>query len=308
MKPSERWYSKQLRPLTLDAALAVHDEMQTRIEQADRLRRQHVERRRYEAELARSRFLQVDPANRLVAASLEADWNERLRDLRDAEDEYERHQRLDRAVVSDEQREKILRLASDFPRVWRDPKTPMRERKRLVRLVIEDVTLLKREEIAVHVRFKGGTTKSIVLPKPLAAYEIRKTRPKVIAEIDRLLDSHTEGEIAAMLNEQGLCSGERKAFHRLMVQRLREEYALESRYTRLRHRGLLTLAQIARKLRVRTCTIKLWRRAGLLRAHAYNDKNQYLYEEPGADAPKKYKWKMPRRKRPGRRSAPERDA
>jgi DNA invertase Pin-like site-specific DNA recombinase len=296
-----------ITPLTLDAALAVHGEMQTRIEQADRLRRQHVERRRYEAELARRRFLRVDPANRLVAASLEAEWNENLRGLRDAEDEYERHQRLDRAVVSAEQRESILRLASDFSRVWRDPKTPMRERKRLVRLVIEDVTLLKGEEITVHVRFKGGTTKSIVLPRPLAAYEIRKTRPKVITEIDRLLDNHTEGEIAAMLNEQGLRSGERQAFHRLMVQRLREEYGLESRYRRLRRRGLLTLAEVARKLRVKTCTIKEWRRAGLLRAHAYNDKNQYLYEEPGADAPKKYKWKMARRECPGSRSAPGRD-
>ena len=286
-----------ISPLTLDTALAVHDELQARLDQADRLRRQHVERRRYEAEIARRRFLQVDPDNRLVASSLEADWNDKLRDLRGAEEEYERHQRLDRAVLSAEQREGVLKLATDFPRVWRDPRTPMRERKRLVRLVIEDVTLLKRGEITVHVRFKGGTTKSVVLPRPLSAAEIRKTKPDVIKEIDRLLEDHTEGEIAAILNARGFCSGEKKPFHRLMVQRLRHEYRLVSRYARLRRRGLLTLAQIAKKLRVRTCTIKIWRRAGLMRVHAYNDKNQYLYEDQGAESPKKYKWKMPRRTR-----------
>ena len=96
-----------ISPLTLDTALAVHDELQARLDQADRLRRQHVERRRYEAEIARRRFLQVDPDNRLVASSLEADWNDKLRDLRGAEEEYERHQRLDRAVLSAEQREGI---------------------------------------------------------------------------------------------------------------------------------------------------------------------------------------------------------
>jgi hypothetical protein len=68
----------------------------------DRLRRQHVERARYEADLARGRFLQVDPKNRLVADALEADWNSKLRALTEAQEQYERKRQADRAVLDKE--------------------------------------------------------------------------------------------------------------------------------------------------------------------------------------------------------------
>ena len=76
-------------PLALEVALAVQQELQTRLEEVDRLRRKQVERARYEAELARRRYLHVDPDNRLVADSLEADWNEKLRALTEAQEQYE---------------------------------------------------------------------------------------------------------------------------------------------------------------------------------------------------------------------------
>ena len=283
-----------ITPLTLETALGVQDELRSRMQEAEHLRRQHVQRCRYESELARRRFMQVDPDNRLVSASLEAEWNARLRELREAEELCERHLGTDPASLSAEQREEILRLATDFPRVWRDDKTPARERKRLVRLVIEDVTLVKKDAISVHVRFRGGTTQSIVLPRPLSAAELRKTKREVIDEIDRLLDDHTAAEIADILNEQGLVSGEKKRFNRVMIQRLRDAYGLKPRYERLRERGLLTLAQIAKRRNVGPETIKIWRRRGLMRAYAYNDKNQYLYEDQGKESPVKHKRKMGR--------------
>ena len=82
-----------------------------------------------------------------------------------------------------------------------------------------------------------------------------------------------------------------KPVNPMMVARVRDHYHLRGRYERLRERGLLTLAEVASVLQISTATAKHWRRAGLLRAHAYNDKNQYLYEPPGADAPARYTWK-----------------
>lgn len=79
-----------------------------------------------------------------------------------------------------------------------------------------------------------------------------------------------------------------------MVRNIRETYGLKPRYKRLRERGLLTQRELARKLHVKPLTIRVWRRAGLLRAHAYSDRNDYLYEAPGTDAPAKYKWKIKR--------------
>lgn len=108
------------------------------------MRRKQVERARYEADLAQRRYMHVDPANRLVADALEAEWNSKLRALNEAQEEYERLRQADRLAIDAAQRARIAALASDFPRLWQDPRTPDREKKRMVRLLLEDVTLLKR--------------------------------------------------------------------------------------------------------------------------------------------------------------------
>jgi hypothetical protein len=158
-----------LTPAALDVALGVQHEIQARAEEVDRLRRKQVERARYEADLAQRRYMHVDPANRLVADTLEAEWNEKLRVLSREQEEYERLRKVDRLRVNPAQHERIASLIGDFPRLWQDPQTPDREKKRMVRLMLEDVTLLKREEVIVNVRFKGGAAKSFTLPLPLPA-------------------------------------------------------------------------------------------------------------------------------------------
>jgi nicotinic acid mononucleotide adenylyltransferase len=108
--------------------------------------------------------MQVDPANRLVAHVLEADWNARLRALAGAQEEYQHRRAAGRLVVDDAERQRILALATDFPAIWNDPNTPQRERKRMLGLLIEDVTLIKQREIAAAVRFRGGATTTLTLP------------------------------------------------------------------------------------------------------------------------------------------------
>jgi hypothetical protein len=158
-------------PVALDVSLAVHEQVRQRAAEADALRLRQVERARYEVDLAKRRYLQVDPANRLVAEELEAEWNRRLRALREAEEEYERQRERDRMLIDREKREQILSLTRDFPALWRNPKTPHRERKRMAALLLEDVTLIKNGALRVNVRFKGGATRSLTLQRPLSACE-----------------------------------------------------------------------------------------------------------------------------------------
>lgn len=283
-----------VNPVAIDVALAVQEELRTQVDEADRHRRMHVERARYEADLARRRFMRVDPDNRLVADSLEAEWNEKLRGLAAAQEEYERRRREDQLELDDERRARILRLASDFPRLWQDPQTPARERKRMIHLLVEDVTLHKTDAVTAHVRFRGGATRTLTLALPKRSWELRVTSPEVVAEIDALLDHHTSGQIATILNAKGLTSKQGLAFHAVTVARLRHQYGLKTRYDRVRGRGLLTTEEIAEQLGVSTVTVNVWRRMGLLRATACDDRDRFLYEPPGEDRPIKGTWKTQR--------------
>jgi DNA invertase Pin-like site-specific DNA recombinase len=278
---------ESVTPVMLEVALAVQQELQSRLEEADRLRQQQVERSRYEAELARRRYLRVDPDNRLVADSLEADWNAKLKMLAEAQELCDRQREQDRKVVDDQQRAAILSLTSSFPQLWRDPATPDRERKRIVRLLLEDVTLIRGDGILLHLRFKGGANRTIQLPLPVRSWEQRQTSKEAVAEIDRLLDLHTYPEVAAKLNECGMNSGEGKPFTTRIVAGIQRRYGLKSRYDRLRAAGLLTLQEIAEVLDLSTTRVKIWLRHGLLCAHAYNNSNACLYEHPGENPPRK---------------------
>ena len=283
-----------MTPLALEVALAVQEELSARAAEADRLRAQQVERARHEAELAQQRFLQVHPGNRLVADVLEADWNEKLRALREAQDSYERGRAADRCVVDDEQRKAILALATDFPRLWADPNTPDRERKRIVRLILEDVTLLRGDTIRCHLRFKGGATRTLELPAPVSLGELRRTNSSIIRVIDTLLNHHTDRETAEILNQRGYRSSEGLSFTRLRVRALREAHGLPDRFSRLRSAGKLTLSEMAEHLGVCTATVKQWRDYGVLTAHLYNDKGECLFDPPTDSLPRKGSWKRPR--------------
>jgi DNA invertase Pin-like site-specific DNA recombinase len=171
---------ESLTPLALEVALKVQGELQQQLEQADQLRQQHVQRAQYEADQARVRYMRVDPNNRLVADSLETHWNEKLRALAQAKEEYETQRKIDACQLTAEQSAQVLALASDFPRLWNHPKTPDRERKRMARLLLEDVTLFREQEIIVQVRFRGGVTQKLQLPLPRRG---RAARPPTLNQV-----------------------------------------------------------------------------------------------------------------------------
>lgn len=297
---------EMVNPVTLDVALTVQQELQARLDEADRLRRQQVERARYEADLAQRRYMHVDPQNRLVADTLEADWNQKLHGLDEAQQEYEQRRQQDRHVFNEEQRAAILALARDFPRLWRDPATEDRDRKRMIRLLVEDVTMLRDEQITLHLRFRGGTQRSVILPNPLRSWERWMTDAEVVSKIDELLNTNTFEEIAAILNNAGFRSGKGQRFTSRYVARIQKRYALCSRFDRLRARGMLTLDEMAAVLNVNPKTVKIWAAYGILGAHAYTDKPQQLYAPVGPDMPQKAQGTKLSLRRPNTSVIPER--
>jgi hypothetical protein len=241
-----------------------------------------MERVGYEVDLARRRYMQVDPENRLVADSLEAEWNAKLREYAQVQQDYERKRAADRTMLDDHTQAKIVSLATDFANLWHDPRTSPRERKRMVRLLIEDVTLIKEQGIMVHIRFKGGAVKSLQLPKPQKSWEAWTIDSQVVSEIDRLLDQHTAGEIADILNKSGYVSGQGKPFDARRIGKIQRAYGLKSRLQRLQAAGFLTAEQLAAKLGMTSSAIRARRAKGRLNLKTVrlNDTGQHLYEYP----------------------------
>ncbi len=271
---------EMMTPMTLAVTLEVQRELEMRAHETDAARRQHVERLRYDAELARRRYMKVDPDNRLVADTLEAEWNDKLRRHAEAVEEYERRSKQQAATLSAEARQRILGLAEQLPRIWNDSRVDFRERKRIVRLLIDDVTLIKAQKITAHVGLSGGATRTLELERPLPIAQLRKFKPELVATVDRLLDQHCDREIADILNRDGWRTWEGKPFNLKKVAFIRGAYKLASRYDRLRRRSMLTTREVAAKFGISETAVHEWGRQGLITKCFSDNLNRGLWALP----------------------------
>ena len=287
----------RMTPDAVELALEIRAEIDARQQEADQLRCRAVEKAQIEAELAQRRFMLVDPNNRLVADTLEAQWNGKLRALNQAREDRERDKCGEQQVVDQTIRERLIAMTTDFRRLWSDPATPNRERKRMLDLLIEDATLVKvaaQGITHIHVRFKSGKTETLTTLNPKSSAEKVKTRPEVIALVDQLLNDYPYAQIADRLNEQGFRPGGHvrpnsagMVFTAMNVGYLVNRYQLRSRYERLREQGMLTKQEAAQQLGIHEATLSRWATSGLVTKHAYNG-HAYLYELPREPLPTKH--------------------
>jgi DNA invertase Pin-like site-specific DNA recombinase len=269
-----------ITPQMVAQTLAVHDELRTQAAEAARLRQLQVERAQYEADLAQRRYLRVDPDNRLVADVLEAEWNDKLRTLAAAREAAEQQRTEGQVMMAQAERESLCEAVSQFASFWRDPTTTDRERKRVVRILLEDVTVQKGEQIVAQIRFKGGATRTlnVTLPPPFA--QSRLTPSDKLAEMDRLLESANDEEVAAQLNATGWTTFAGLPFQAQHVSALRRKHGLADRYTRLRAAGLLTARELGEQLGVSAQTIWQWYHAALIEGVCYNERGSCLFRRP----------------------------
>jgi len=212
----------------LELALGVLEKIKERAQELENQWEKRIEAAPYEADKARCRYHLVEPENRLVARTLESEWNVRLEEVERLEEEYQKVRERLPFTMSPEQREQILALAEDLPRVWKAPATKTSQRKQLLRLLIEDATLRNRDDpwgVEVSIRWKTGVVSQHqarrVDPCP------HRTAPEVVARIEQLCSEHIDREIANILNAGGYRTGYGKLF-------------TEGRVTHIRHRrGLI---------------------------------------------------------------------
>lgn len=158
--------------LAIKVAIKVQNELSQKKLETDKFYKQQVERAKYEAELAKKRYMSVDPQNRLVATELEAAWNQKLRQLEKTQQEYQKKKENDLGKVRQTTEEDIMKIASDFPRLWASPNISFREKKRMIHLLVKDVTVKDDgKKVIANIRFRAATSKNLVIDKKLPVYE-----------------------------------------------------------------------------------------------------------------------------------------
>lgn len=267
-------------PEMVETTLAIQDELAAQAAEAERLRQLQVQRAQYEADLAQRRYLRVDPDNRLVADVLESEWNNKLRALAIAREAAEQQRQQDELQISSQERQLLHNAVHLFARIWTNPQTTHQERKRIVRIMIEDATLTKTDHILAQIRFRGGATHTLTVPLPPPFAQARLTPVDTLVQIDRLLDSYTDAEIAGQLNAHGWYTYAGLPFQASHVSALRRKHGLKSRYARLREAGLLTVEELAAHFDVTVQTIWRWYRDHRIQGVRYNDRGSCLFPIP----------------------------
>jgi DNA invertase Pin-like site-specific DNA recombinase len=220
-------FLQAIQPAHLAVSLATLDQLEARAKQIDRQWHLRLERAQYEADLARRRYTTVDPENRLVARSLERDWNEKLTEVEQLEREYTVVPKPAALLLTPQERERILALAHNVPAVWHAPTTTHGERKQLLRYLIKDVTLTRHEaDILVRIRWRTEALTELTVARAKRVADARRTDPQVVARVRALAPMHTATHIADQLNAEGLCAGMGGHFTASKVDWIRIKYGI----------------------------------------------------------------------------------
>lgn len=262
-----------IEPAQLTIALEAVEHLEAQAQAIDRQWHLRLERARYEANRARRQYLEVEPEHRLVARSLEREWNEKLSTLDQLERDYAALRPAASSQVSEAERQGIIDLVHDLPAVWHAKTTTHAERKHVVRLLIKDVTLTKlAQTVRVDVRWQTHACSTLQVPRPQPASVVRRTAPEVIARLEQLAQAHTDIEIAECLNQEGYRSGQGGVFTASKVNWLRYAYGLKSGCplgpaacpSGQRGDGRYSAQAAAKLLNVTVYTIADWCKAGKL--------------------------------------------
>jgi hypothetical protein len=258
---------KALKPAEFELALAAVDELEQRDQAIMRQWKMRIERAEYECALAERRYEEVDPSNRLVAASLERRWNEAMSRVEDVKSEAAKFQAQKTRVLSVEQRARILALARDLPLVWRAPTTEAKDRKRMLRLLIADITvenLAASRQVVMHIRWQGGACTDVTVKRHLPIAERLRYPAETVKRVRELSHDLTDAQIAQALNNQGLLSSKGQPFTLSMIKWIRYRYAVPA--ARLQRPDEITVKQLADELGVRIYFVHYWINHGVINA------------------------------------------
>ncbi len=260
-----------LAPVGLQACLTAAEQLETGVDAALAQWRRQVERARYDASRAERRYLAVDPDNRLVARGLEADWEQALRTLADAETELAGRETARPKTLTLHEKSAILALGDNVAAIWDAVTTTERDRKELLRTLLDEVVIrvdrdAKRAELTL--RWRGGALTELTVALPRQAPPKTRTSEDTVALVRRLAVQHPDTAIAGILNRQGRTSARGQAFTASIVSSLRTHWKIPCHQSDCApdDSAPVTVAEAARELGVVASTVHRWINDGFIPA------------------------------------------
>ncbi len=254
-----------LQPEQIEIALRAVRELERRSQALDQQWRMRLERLEYQAQLAQRRYEEVDPANRLVAATLEQRWNEALQARATAQEELNQQREKQGLALTDEQKAQLLTLAKDLPRLWKSPSTSTQDRKRMLRLLIKDITVERmrpERKALLHIRWQGGAVEDVNVALPLSAPDKVRYAQSVVERVRTLALTMTDPQIIATLNQERLLSATGKPFNLSMIKWIRTRYGIPA--LTLRRTDEWTVREVATQFGVSIGVVHYWIERGHL--------------------------------------------
>ena len=276
-----------LEPASVELSLEAAESIESERERLEEYHQQSVERAMYEANLARRRYEEVDPSNRLVAAELERNWELRLQTQRQAEESLNRFRRETPSTLTTEQRQSILQLANDFSALWHSSSTTDIDRQTIVRSLIKDILVEvvdNTERLSVTVCWAGGFESQHETRRRVQSFEQLDAAGELAERIQQLYDEgYPLSEIAKQLNHEGYKPAKGEEF---------TQTSMGALCRMLRRRGIIgetpniqphywRAGKLCEALGVKKSTLSGWRRRGWVQVRQVG--SRWIYWADGGE-------------------------
>ena len=270
---------EMVTPLAMSSVIQVQNELISRDKEIDTIKRRDLERCRKEMDTSRNRYLNVDSSNTHAARHLEADWNDKIKIYEERLKQYEKERKENLESVDERTMHQILSIAEDFKSLWKNPNVSNEERKRMIRLLIENVlTTQLNDHIHLVIHFRAGTVKELDIQKGKKSYETWRTPDDAMEIIRTSLDNFTPAsEIAELLNSKDLKTGKSLPYTRALVQGIITNHHLKPLSQRFIDLGFISQAEIIQKTGLTRKNIKKLRDTGRIINYKTAEKSQYFY-------------------------------
>jgi DNA invertase Pin-like site-specific DNA recombinase len=265
-------FLQAMQPAQLETTLAALEQLEHERQTLNQQWELRLERARYHVALAQRQYDAVDPENRLVAGELEKRWNDALASLKQLGQEYATVQHTELAPLSETERQAVRQLATDLPALWQAPTTTAADRKRLLRLVIQEVTLTAQPEnrsATFVILWSGGVTTTHQVTCPPLGWHCR-TDTAVVERIRELALTDPDHRIAERLNAEGVRTRTGQVWTPPRVLSVRKQYRLRTACpvepTSLAPRGdgMISSKAAAELFKVSVSLVNLWAKQGVL--------------------------------------------